>query len=96
MPGSISTFIVAFGLLLIGLFVLQKGGVLRVGIPGWLDSYGLWIIAGIFIVRALGDFRYVGFFKKIKHTAFGQNDTKYYSPLCLILGILILLLLMND
>lgn len=92
MPGSIPTFIVGFGLLVFGLFVLQKGGLLNFTIPAWLDSYGLWIMAGIFIVRAIGDFKYVGFFKKIKHTAFGQNDTKYYSPVCLIIGVLTILL----
>lgn len=86
---------VAIGLLVFGLFVLQKGGLLNFTIPAWLDTYGLWIMAGIFIVRAIGDFKYVGFFKRIKHTTFGQMDTKYYSPVCLIIGILTILLAMN-
>jgi hypothetical protein len=45
----------------------------------------------LFILRAIGDFKYLGFFKKIKNTKFGQNDTKYFAPLCLIIGILTLL-----
>lgn len=83
---------VAFGLVMMGLLVLQRGSLVNIPIPVWLENYGLWIVVGIFIVRAIGDFKYVGFFKKIKHTAFGQNSTKYYSPLCLIISILILLL----
>lgn len=95
MPGIIPTFIVAFGLLAIGLFILQKGTFLNFQIPSWLDKYGLWVIASIFIVRAIGEFNYVGFFKKIKHTKFGQNDSKYYSPLCLTIGILTILMELN-
>ncbi len=82
----------ALGLLGIGLFILIKSGFILFNIPLWLDNYGLWIIAGIFILRAIGEFNYVGFFKKIKQTKFGQNDTKYYSPLCLTIGILTLLM----
>jgi hypothetical protein len=43
-------------------------------------------------LRAIGDFNYVGFFKKIKHTKFGKNDTKYFSPLCLTIGVLTIIL----
>lgn len=92
MPGPAPTLIVAAGLLVIGLFILLKAGFLRIAIPVWLHNNGLWILAGIFILRAIGDFNYVGFFKKIKHTLFGQHDTKYYAPLCLLLGILIIIL----
>jgi hypothetical protein len=58
--------------------------------PG-INKYGLWILMTLFILRAIGDFKYMGFFKKIKNTKFGQNDTKYFAPLCLIIGILTLL-----
>lgn len=88
MPGPLPTFIVAFSLLGFGLFILIKSRLINVSLPFWLEKSGLWIIAGIFILRATGEFKYVGFFKKIKQTKFGQNDTKYYSPLCLLIGIL--------
>ena len=95
MPGLVPTFIVAFGLLTIGLFILVNASFLNFPVPSWLNKYGLWIIAGIFIVRAIGDFNYVGFFKKIKQIRFGQNDTKYYSPLCLTIGILTIIMILN-
>lgn len=95
MPGLLPTFIVAFGLLGFGLFILVKSRLIDFNLPMWLDKYGLWIIAGIFILRAIGEFNYVGLFKKIKHTKFGQSDTKYYSPLCLTIGILTIIIELN-
>jgi len=96
MPGPLPTFIIAFGLLGFGLFILIKSGLINLNLPLWLEKSGLWIIAGIFILRAIGEFKYVGFFKKIKQTKFGQNDTKYYSPLCLLIGTLTIFIELNN
>lgn len=95
MPGLLPTFIVAFGLFGFGLFILIKSGLINFDLPHWLSNYGLWIIASIFILRAIGEFNYVGFFKKMKHTKFGQRDTKYYSPLCLLIGVLTIIIELN-
>jgi glucan phosphoethanolaminetransferase (alkaline phosphatase superfamily) len=59
----------------------------------FLIRYGSWFIPVVFLLRAVGEFRYVGFFKKITDTPFGQMDTKYYSPLCL--GVAILSFIIN-
>ncbi len=91
-PSVLPTLIVAFGFLGMGLFILVMSGLISFDIPQWIFKYGLWLIASIFILRAIGDFKYVGFFKKIKQTKFGKNDTKYFSPLCLIIGILTIIL----
>jgi hypothetical protein len=91
-PAILPSLIVAVGLLSFGLFILVMSGLISIDIPQWLFKYGLWIIASIFILRAIGDFNYVGFFKKIKHTKFGKSDTKYYSPLCLTIGIFTIIL----
>ena len=60
--------------------------------PTWLQDYGLYVVASIFLIRAIGDFNYVGFFKKVTTTEFAINDTKYFSPLCLFLGVVGLLI----
>ena len=39
------------------------------------------------IVRAIGDFKYVGFFKQRRGTRFALLDTRFYSPLALALGV---------
>lgn len=85
-PSVFATLIVAFGLLAMALLHLEKVQSLGFPIPSWIDAYGLKIIAGIFLFRAIGDFHYVGVFKKIKETKFAILDTKYYSPLCLLLS----------
>jgi Protein of unknown function (DUF3995) len=86
-PDIFATLVVAFGILAMALLHLEKVQNLGLPIPTWINAYGLKIIAGIFLLRAIGDFRYVGFFKKIKETKFADLDTKYYSPLCLLLSI---------
>ena len=91
-PTILSTLIVAFGLLGFGFFILVISGLITFDTPLLLSKYGLWLIASIFTLRAVGDFNYVGFFKKIKQTKFGKNDTKYFSPLCLTIGLLTIIL----
>lgn len=83
---------VTSGLTGIGLFFLVKIAYINVAIPSWLSDCGLWAIAILFGLRAIGEFRYIGFFKKFKDSKFAEYDTKYYSPLCLIIAILTLLL----
>jgi Protein of unknown function (DUF3995) len=87
-PGPVSCMAVALGLLSFGGYVLIKSGIINFHLPGWISNYGLWIISGIFLLRAIGEFKYVGFSKKIRYTRFGKLDTKYYSPLCLLLSLL--------
>lgn len=98
MPEAFTTFIVALGLFGFAVLVFLCSVDFDFVIPKWLDivhKYGLWVIASIFILRTIGDFNYVGFFKKYKTTKFGLNDTKYYSPLCLTIGILTVMLELN-
>nr|WP_294921856.1 DUF3995 domain-containing protein [uncultured Flavobacterium sp.] len=95
-PGILATLIVAIGLLSFAAFYLIKAGYIAVQLPLWLNKNGLWILTGIFILRAIGEFNYLGFFKKVKNTKFAVNDTKYYAPLCLIIALLTLILQLNS
>jgi len=91
-----ATLIVGLVLVLFGLVYFIKSGLTNVQIPNWVTNYGYWIIPSIFILRAIGEFNYVGFFKKVKNTEFAKADSKIFSPLCLIIGIIgILIQLMN-
>ncbi len=87
-PNKFSTFIVGTGLIIFGIFYLFKSGFVSVQMPSWLLTFGGWIVPNIFILRAVGEFKYVGFFKKIKQTNFGKMDSKLFSPLCLTIGII--------
>jgi len=83
-----ATLLVGLVLVLFGLMYLIKLDVISVQASYWATNYGFWIIPSVFIIRAIGDFNYVGFFKKVKHTEFAQSDSKIFSPLCLIIGVL--------
>lgn len=87
-PKKIDSAIVGIGLTAFGIFYILKSGLTEYNLPDWIMKYGGWIIPIIFILRAIGEFKYVGFFKSIKKTDFGKLDTKLFSPLCLIIGIL--------
>lgn len=50
-------------------------------------AYVGYLISFVFIVRSIGDFKYVGFFKKVYNSDFANLDTKYFSPLILVLGL---------
>lgn len=53
------------------------------------------LVAGAAVVlflRAIGDFRLVGFFKRVRGSRFARLDTLLYSPLCLALGAALALL----
>ncbi|WP_254785764.1 DUF3995 domain-containing protein [Zhouia amylolytica] len=87
-PKKADSAIVGAGLLTFGLFYLNTSGFVMFRLPEWIYSYGGWIIPAIFFLRAIGEFKYIGFFKKIKHTPFGKMDTKLFSPLCLLIAVI--------
>jgi glucan phosphoethanolaminetransferase (alkaline phosphatase superfamily) len=91
-PSLLATLFVALIFCAFGVFILFKAGLVLFPLPLWISNYGLGFIAFIFFVRAIGDFKYAGFFKKIKNTLFAKMDTKYYSPLCLAVAVLIAIL----
>lgn len=95
-PPKVATFIVALILTIFGLIYLEKSDFINIKVPYGIARHGLWIIPSIFTLRAIGEFKYVGFFKKIKNTAFAKADTKWFSPLCLIIGIVGIMIYLMD
>jgi len=91
-PSRIDSFAVAVVLAVFTVFVLIKAHWIAAPLPSWMLDFGLWFIALLFALRAIGDFKYVGFFKKIKSTPFARMDARYFSPLCLLVAVLALLL----
>ena len=83
----VATLVVALGLLSFGMIYALKTEWILVSIPAWMERGASWFIPSIFLLRAVGDFNYVGFFKKVKETEFAKADSKLFSPLCLGIGI---------
>lgn len=86
-PSPAMTLVVAFLLLVSAGLVLGNLGFWSPGRIKWLFRAGLWGVTAVLTLRAIGDFKYVGFCKKVRHTTFAQNDTRFYSPLCLLLAV---------
>lgn len=82
-PGSIATLIVAI-LLFSGALLLAIQGHLLPALPSspWVQ-WGCWVCVFVFGLRAIGDFKYVGLFKRVKQTRFAAYDTFLFTPLCL-------------
>ena len=86
-PTPAMTLLVALALFVAAQIVLGALGIGRWGVPAWLFKIGVWGLAAVFSGRAIGDFHWVGFFKTIRHTPFARNDTRFYSPLCVVIAI---------
>jgi hypothetical protein len=93
-PGRTGTLFVAFGLLFFALLTLAGIGLFGKYIQKRYVRFGTILIMFIFMLRAMGDFRLVGFFKTVKTTRFAINDSQFFSPLCLFIALLSLLIFM--
>jgi len=93
-PRKWGTLCVALLLLSASVIILVQGGYMTALPASTYSKVGCIACAIVFSIRAMGDFRYVGFFKTIKHSQFARNDTKLYSPLCLFLGLVYIMLLL--
>jgi hypothetical protein len=90
-PSITATLIIGFGLLFFALITITNHR-LFIRYNQTFFRYGTVAIAIIFLIRAIGDFKFIGFFKTIKFTRFGINDTQIFSPLCLFISLLSLII----
>lgn len=85
----ISTLVVAIGLLGFMMISLYNSSLIEAPFSHtwlWWITIGM---AAIFLLRAIGDFKYVGIFKKEKEGLFARRDSRIYVPLCLFLFALL-------
>lgn len=87
-PSPFGTFLVAIGLLMAMFTILGHLGLLGEAIPRWVFRWGTCGIGLIFFLRAVGEFRLVGFFKRQSPTLFAYWDTRLFSPLCLLIALI--------
>lgn len=86
-PSKISTLAIAFGLMIFAAIILIKSELINLPDWNWLANYGTWIISIIFLLRAIGDFKYIGFFKQVKNSKFAKMDSRFYCPICLFIAL---------
>lgn len=87
-PSRLATLGVAGCLFAAALTLLARLGIMRrpAFVPASLPHRGSWALAVIFGLRAIGEFRYVGIFKRVKRTPFARWDTRLFVPLCVIVA----------
>ena len=85
-PSRAATLAVATALLLCAVLVAATGGIVNPGIPRRILSGLSYALAVGLLARAIGEFRSVGFFKRVTGSRFARLDTLFYSPLCLLLA----------
>jgi hypothetical protein len=87
-PSGLATFGVAIALLLAALLVALDADMLALSRPlprGPINTF-VYLLAFVFFARAVGDFRLVGFFKRVHGSPFARLDTLVFSPLCLAIA----------
>ncbi len=62
---------------------LGRAGVFSALVPAALFKWPVLILGFVFLVRAVGEFKLVGLFKRVRGTSFARWDTWLFSPLCL-------------
>ena len=86
-PTRSATIVVGVALLLFAALVLATAGIIPLGVPQIALSWLSYVLALGLLGRAVGEFRYVGFFKNVQGTKFARLDTLVYSPVCLLLAV---------
>jgi hypothetical protein len=91
-PTHAVTLAVAVGLAGASYVALAVVELVPWGLPRPALPSGCAVLAVLFGGRAIGELRYVGFFKRVRGTAFAWWDTRVFSPLCAALSTGYLLL----
>jgi len=88
-PSPAAIYAVAVCLALAAMLIAMCAGLLPSAGLASIPRFAAWALAIIFLARGVGDFRYVGFFKRVRGTRFALLDSAVYSPLCCLLALLI-------
>jgi hypothetical protein len=85
-PSARTTLVVALALIGAATLVAMRAGLFAGAVSHWTVQAAVGGIALVFVARAVGDFKLVGFFKRNDGTAFARWDSWLYSPLCVALA----------
>jgi hypothetical protein len=86
-PSALATLAVAVALAGCAVLVAVSAGLI---FPSMRFAWVTWLtfaLAFVLLARAVGDFRLVGFFKRVQGTTFARLDSAVYAPLCLALAV---------
>ena len=87
-PGILGTLFVAAVLFAMAALLATRTGWFPLSAFSGATRTATWLVAAVFGLRAIGDFRYIGFLKSVRDSRFARLDTLIYSPLCVLLALL--------
>lgn len=85
-PSAKATVAVGIVLLIFACLVAATGKLVDIGVSSRVLTWASFALALGLLARAIGDFRYVGFFKRIRGSRFATLDFYVFSPICLLLA----------
>ena len=88
-PSATATAVVGIMLLSCALLIAATSGLIHIAISSRILSWFCFALAIALLARAIGEFRLVGFFKRVRNSSFAQLDNFIYSPLCLLLSFIV-------
>ena len=88
-PSNAATVVVGVALLCFAFLIAATAGFVTVPVSSLVLSRLSFSLAFVLLARAIGEFRLVGFFKRVRGTRFARLDTLVYSPLCLFLAFIV-------
>ena len=86
-PGPISMLLVAVALFACAALVGAAAGFIKTTVDAVVLQRMCYAVSALFLLRAIGDFRLVGYFKTVRGSRFAWLDSVLYSPLCLLMAI---------
>jgi hypothetical protein len=87
-PGRITTLLVACCLFACAALIGATTGFIDAPVPATVIQWGcIGLALLLLLLRAIGDFRLVGFFKTVRGSRFAWLDCALYSPLWLALAL---------
>ncbi|OGB23615.1 MAG: hypothetical protein A3I66_24170 [Burkholderiales bacterium RIFCSPLOWO2_02_FULL_57_36] len=85
-PSVRATVAVGIVLLSFAALVAATAGLVSLPMPRLALVWLSYALALGLLARSIGEFKYVGFFKRVRGSRFAKLDTLFYSPLCLLLA----------
>jgi len=86
-PSAAATVAIGVVLLLFAGLVAAASGFMAIGLPAGVLRWLCYALSLGLLARAVGEFKYVGFFKRVRGSRFAKLDSLVYSPLCLVLAL---------
>jgi hypothetical protein len=86
-PSRKATAAVGVAMLFFAGLVAATAGMVSVALPPVALSGLCCALALGLLARAVGEFKYVGFFKRVRGSRFATLDTLIYSPMCVLLAM---------